>query len=277
MPASVDVPTQPDRSRPGAPEPSRAPARAGIGTRLVSLVGELLILAGALLGLYVVWELFYTDVIAGKEQDQVLESLDWAYDATAPITADAAQDTGPATIPTEARMSPDTAPVMDEPAFLTTFATLYVPRWGTDYVKPVSEGVDRQQVLDVLGIGHYPGTGMPGALGNFAISAHRTTYAKPFNRIAELQQGDALVVQTKDAWYVYRVTDHLIVDPHQVEVIAPQPGEIGAEPTGHYITLTSCHPMFSAAQRYIVHGELEYWAPTGDGVPPEILEEIPQP
>ena len=38
------------------------------------------------------------------------------------------------------------------------------------------------------------------------------------------------------------------------------------------ITLTSCHPKFSAAQRYIVHGELVYWAPTGHGFPSEIVE-----
>ncbi|WP_062528012.1 class E sortase [Demequina rhizosphaerae] len=267
MTASVQVPTEPGPPRPG---------RAGIGTRLIALVGELLIIAGAVIGLYVVWQLFYTDVIAGKEQEHVLETLDWAY--TEPIVAaDAEEDSGPEVIPVGARMPPETAPVMDEPAFATTFATFYVPRWGTDYVKPISEGVTRAEVLDVLGIGHYPGTGMPGEYGNFAISAHRTTYAKPFNRIAELERGDALVVQTEEAWYVYRVTDDLIVYPTQVEVIAPRPGEIGAAPDGYYITLTTCHPMYSAAERYIVHGELEYWAPTGIGVPPEILEEIPQP
>ncbi|WP_062382625.1 class E sortase [Demequina iriomotensis] len=271
MSASVEVPTQPD-----APPPDPRRRAPGIGTRLVSLVGELCIIAGAVVGLYVVWQLFYTDVVADREQAEVVEDLDWAY--TGAITAgDVAEDDGPQVIPAELHLSPDTAPVMDEPGFAETFATFYVPRWGTDYIKPISQGVTRREVLDVLGIGHYPGTGMPGAYGNFAISAHRTTYGKPFNRIAELQEGDALVVQTEEAWYVYRVTEHLIVDPSQVEVIAPNPYDPGAAPDGHYITLTSCHPMYSAAERYIVHGELEYWAPTGNGVPAEILEEIPQP
>lgn len=113
---------------------------------------------------------------------------------------------------------------------------------------------------------------MPGALGNFAISAHRTTYGKPFNRIAELKDGDYLIVQTKDAWFVYRMTSHEIVKPTDVRVIAPMPNEPGADPDNHYITLTTCHPMFSAAERYVVHGVLEYWSPTGDGVPAELLE-----
>src|SRR4029079_1394063 len=102
-------------------------------------------------------------------------------------------------IPNELKLSPDTAPVMDEPKFGTTFATFYVPRWGEDYVKPSSEGVDRNKILDRVGIGHYPHAGMPGALGNFAISAHRTTYGKPFNRIAEIKKGDPLIGQTKEA------------------------------------------------------------------------------
>ena len=47
-------------------------------------------------------------------------------------------------------------------------------------------GVTRARTLDPIGIGHYPGTKMPGEVGNFAVAAHRTTWGKPFNRIAEL-------------------------------------------------------------------------------------------
>lgn len=263
MESLVDTATAPDAPPAGRP-------RRGAGSRAVALLGELMIIVGALLALYVVWELFYTDVAANKTQTEVLQTLDWAY--TAPVTAAVTPQEGPQVIADEFKFDPDSAPVMEEPKFATTFATFYVPRWGEDYVKPISQGVDRHTILDKLGIGHYPHTGMPGALGNFAISAHRTTYGKPFNRIAELQQGDYLVVQTEDTWYVYQVTSHKIVRPTQVEVIAPVPGDPGAEPDGHYITLTSCHPMFSAAERYVVHGELVYWSPTGNGVPAELFE-----
>ena len=258
-----------------APAPDAAPAQPparerGTGSRIAAVVGELMIIAGVLLALYVVWELFYTDVAANKTQTEVVANLDWAY--TAPVVAPDAPADAPQAIADEFKFDPSSAPVMDEPAVGTTFATFYVPRWGADYVKPISEGVDRHRILDTLGIGHYPRTGMPGELGNFAISAHRTTYGKPFNRIAELKIGDYLAVQTEDTWYVYRVTSHQIVRPTQVEVISPVPGQPGAEPNGHYITLTSCHPMYSAAQRYVVHGELVYWSPTDAGVPAELLE-----
>jgi len=249
------------------PQPTRA---SGTGHRIVALIGELMIIAGAVIALYVVWQLFYTDVEANNIQKETVEELDWAY--TPPITAGEPQTEGPETIPDQFKLAPDIAPVMAEPTFGTTFATFYVPRWGAEYVKPISEGVDRHRILDRLGIGHYPHTGMPGALGNFAISAHRTTYGKPFNRIAEVKVGDYLVVQTEEAWYVYRATAHDIVRPTQVEVIAPVPNKPGADPDNHYITLTSCHPMYSAAERYVVWGVLEYWSPVGHGIPEELLE-----
>jgi len=231
----------------------------------VGLLGELLIIAGVVLGLYVVWQLFYTDIEAGNTQQEVVDGLDWVQPLDS-ISADV-------TIPDDLKYLPGTAPVMDEPPFATTFATMYVPRFGSDYVKPISEGVTRREVLDTLGIGHYPGTAMPGDKGNFAISAHRTTYGKPFNKIADLKVGDSLVIETKEAWYVYKVTEWEIVEPTKVEVIAPVPDKPGAEPDGYYITLTSCHPMFSAAQRWVTHGELEYWAPHDAGIPAEILED----
>lgn len=251
--------------------PAHAAARPQPGwAAAVGLLGELLIIAGAVLGLYVVWQLFYTDIEANNTQREVVESLDWV----APLDSITAGDASAAvTIPDNLKFGPDSAPVMEEPAFTETFATMHVPRWGNDYVKPISEGVTRKDVLDSLGIGHYPDTGMPGELGNFAISAHRTTYGKPFNKIADLEQGDPLVIETEEAWYVYRVTEWEIVKPTQVDVIAPVPRDTGAEPDEHYITLTSCHPMFSAAERWITHGTLEYWAPHDAGIPAEILED----
>ena len=119
---------------------------------------------------------------------------------------------------------------MAEPPHATTFATIQVPRWDGEPERPISQGTDRATVLDVLGVGHYDGTAMPGGVGNFAIAGHRTTYAKPFNRIAELQVGDPLVIRTTDnIWYVYRVTSTEIVAPSDVEVIAPVPDEPGRD------------------------------------------------
>ena len=35
---------------------------------------------------------------------------------------------------------------------------------------------------------------MPGGSGSFAVAGDRATYGEPFNRVEELQVGDALVV-----------------------------------------------------------------------------------
>jgi sortase A len=147
---------------------------------------------------------------------------------------------------------------------------MVVPRWVGEPERPISQGVDRETVLDPLGVGHYPGTAMPGAVGNFSVAAHRTTYGKPFNRIAELVVGDPVVVRTEDTWYVYRVTGTQIVGPSDVSVIAPDPADPAAEPTQRTMTMTTCHPMFSARERYVVHLTLDYWAPTSGPAPAEL-------
>ena len=222
----------------------------------LGVVGELLITVGLLLLAFLVWQLWWTDVTANRAQAQIVQDL---------------RTRAPQPPPKPAVPGVGDPPVLDEPAHAVTFATLQVPRWTGEPARPISEGTDRATVLDVLGIGHYQGTAMPGAVGNFAIAGHRTTYAKPFNRIAELQVGDALVVWTPQTWYVYKVTSTQIVYPNQTDVLAPVPGQPGVAPTERTITLTTCHPMFSARQRYIVHGVLDYWAPTSSGTPQELL------
>ena len=237
----------------GGAHPGR---RRSPGIAIAGLLGELLITMGALLGLFVVWQLWWTDVIADRAQAELVTELGWTQ---YPAPGDQA-----------AVLHREPAPVMEAPAHATTFATLRVPRWGQEYLRPVSEGTSTRDVLDTLGIGHYEGTAMPGGIGNFAIAAHRTTYGKPFNRITELQLGDPLVVQTEDIWYVYRVTGTQVVRPRQVEVIAPVPGDPAAEPTAAIMTMTTCHPMYSARERFIVHAELDYWMRAEDGTPAEI-------
>ncbi len=244
--------------------------------RVLGITGELLIAAGVLLGLFVVWQLFYTDVQADRVQDAIVEEF---IDQVGSVTAtgdgdDATTDLEVVeTIPAEYQFTDD-PPEMDDPAHAETFGLMYVPRWGEDYIKPIAEGTDKATVLNVIGIGHYEGTAMPGGWGNFAVAAHRTTYGKPFSDVDQLEVGDALIVETEDAWFVYEVTGHEIVLPTATEVIAAVPNQPDAEADGRYITLTTCHPRFSAAQRWVVHGELLYWAPTGHGVPAEMLEEL---
>jgi len=228
---------------------------------VLGVLGEVLVTLGVLLGLFVVWQLWWTDVVANREQRRLLADLSWAVDP----------DDAPAT---SGERHTEPAPVVEEPEHGVTFATLRVPRWGEDYVRTISQGTSKKDVLDVLGLGHYEGTAMPGGIGNFAVAGHRVTYGKPLNRIEELAVGDALVVQTEHTWYVYRVTGSRVVGPWQTDVVAAVPGEPDAVPTEAVMTLTTCHPMYSARQRYVVHAALEYWVPVADGTPAEIGGEV---
>ncbi|WP_433370165.1 class E sortase [Streptosporangium sp. CA-115845] len=134
-------------------------------------------------------------------------------------------------------------------------ALLSIPRLGDDYRYAVVEGVDQDRLR--MGPGHYPGTAMPGKIGNFVLSGHRTTYAAPFGRIDELQRGDRIVIDAREARYTYRVTGRRVVDPTELGVIAPVPDQPGKAPTRATITLSTCHPKYSAAQRLVVFGALD--------------------
>jgi sortase A len=133
-------------------------------------------------------------------------------------------------------------------------AMIRIPRFGADWKFVVIEGVDRDDLRK--GPGHYPGTALPGEVGNFVVSGHRTTYSAPFNRLGELDRGDEILIDTREKQYVYKVTDRKIVKPAATEVTAPVPGHPRRKPTERLITLTTCHPKFSAAKRMIIFGEL---------------------
>jgi sortase A len=145
-------------------------------------------------------------------------------------------------------------------------ALIRIPRLGKDYHYVVIEGVS---VADLRkGPGHYPGTAMPGGLGNFVVSGHRTTYAAPFNRVNELHHGDKILVDTRDKQYVYKVTSEKVVLPTEVDVTEPVPFHAGSKPSKHLITLTTCHPKYSASHRLVVFGELMQEIPRVNKVVP---------
>ena len=119
----------------------------------------------------------------------------------------------------------------------------------------VVEGVGTDELRN--GPGHYPGTPMPGMAGNVGIAGHRTTWGAPFNRIDELDPGDEITVQTIQGTFTYRVIaqesgkGNFIVSPDRVDVL-----DQDFEDSPNRITLTACHPKFSARQRIIVVAEL---------------------
>lgn len=210
-----------------------------------------MVTAGVLLALFVVWQLWWTDVQASRAQAELLDTIVW-----------------PAVVESEEAPPEDgEPPATPAPGPGELLGLLYVPAWDAQ-PRTILEGIDQASVLDIGSAGHYPGSGGPGELGNFALAGHRTTYGKPFSKVDELAEGDDLVVRTGEAWYVYEVTRTQIVTPADVGVVAPIPD--GESEPARYLTLTSCHPRYSAAERYIVHGELVRWLP-GTSAPPAEL------
>ena len=82
-----------------------------------------------------------------------------------------------------------------------------------------------------------------------------------------VQPGDAIVVETRTSWYVYHVTVNEIVTPHSIEVIAPTPDEPDTPPDAAMLTLTTCNPKWSNAQRMIVHARLDQTTARSAGPP----------
>ena len=76
-----------------------------------------------------------------------------------------------------------------------------------------------------------------------------------------------IVIETKTEFHVYAVKRHVIVAPTDVDVIAPVPQEVGKKPTERWLTMTACHPKYSAAQRYVVFAELVKSYPRAKGLP----------
>ena len=91
-------------------------------------------------------------------------------------------------------------------------------------------------------------TDMPGPTGNCGISGHRTTYGAPFGRLAQIEAGDEMVLYSPTRRYTYEAVEQRVVRPWEVDVVATT-----EEPM---LTLTACHPPYSAAYRLIVHGRL---------------------
>lgn len=185
-------------------------------------------------------------------------------------------------------------------------ARLHVPALGPGFAFTVLEGTDQETLA--IGPGHYPDTAMPWP-GNFALAGHRVGKGAPFYDLDLLESCDALVVETRDTWLIYRVLSmadevagwsagkgsqprcrgagplpaplpevpgRQIVDPSQSEVIAPVPGlpdaQLPPEQQPKLITLTTCEPKFSARQRLIIHGVLVAQYPRGGTRPVELTQ-----
>lgn len=235
---------------------------------MLGVLGELLITAGALVMLFIGWQLWWNDMVMAKQQSNAASAISqqWIDDAR-----DQRASAAPTPAPTAITTEPVDygAPVVGAtPGDAEPFAVLYVPRYGETYHRTIAQGIGHNVLNSTtLGVGHYPSTQMPGEVGNFAVAAHRSAYGGGMHLINELQLGDALYVQTADGYYTYRFRDLEYVPPSEVDVLAPVPHAPGVAPVDRIITLTSCNPLYSTAERIIAYGVYESWQPTSAGPP----------
>jgi LPXTG-site transpeptidase (sortase) family protein len=224
-----------DAERETAPERPRPPRRGWL-LASVGVFGELLITTGLILGLFVAYSLWWTNVMADRaahrQGDKVRDH--WA----------AQQDKGPGALDTK-----------DGIGFL------HVPALGKGEVL-VEKGTSTSVLNDGVA-GYYTDpvkSALPttGKKGNFTLAAHRDGHGAKFHNIDKIHKGDPIVFESKDNWYVYKVYATLPeTSKFNVNVIDQVPKESGVKKPGHYITLTTCTPVYTSRYRYVVWGELE--------------------
>lgn len=136
------------------------------------------------------------------------------------------------------------------------FAFLYIPRLRDSvWELPISQGIDSTQLE--TGTGHYPKSALPGESGNFAVAGHRSGNGEPFADFDRLQQGDRIVIETKDKWFVYVLDQDIEVKPDEVWVLDPNPAGLASTVgTDKLITLTTCTPRYGTSGRWIWWGHL---------------------
>ena len=203
---------------------------------------------GVVVLLFCVYELYVTGWATARDQARLGDDLrsSWAEPAPRPPSNE-----------------PETVPVSLDLG--QGFAVLHIPSLAGYEPWVVVEGVSVEDLKK--GPGHIPGTALPGELGNVVVSGHRTTYGAPFNRLDELEAGSQIVLETRDRWFTYTVQATSIVAPTAVEVTFPVPGDPLAEPVDKLLTLTTCHPKYSAKQRLIVRAELTAESTRAEGPP----------
>lgn len=230
--SEVRVPAQREESAEHRGRRGRRSVRAGVAA-VVGVVGELMITLGVLLALFLVYSLWWTNVLADRDAqragDKVRES--WRHDRT------------PGHLDTE-----------DGIGFL------HVPSMSHGEVL-VKKGTDRRELNE--GVAGYYTKPVKSAQpqdrsGNFALAAHRDGHGAKFHDIDRIEKGDPIVFETKNTWFVYKVFRTLpSTSKYNVGVLRDVPKGSGKKHSGRYVTLTTCTPVFTSTYRYVVWGELE--------------------
>ena len=137
------------------------------------------------------------------------------------------------------------APPADEraPSPIVKIGEIRIPKIGL--VHPVYEGV----TLTVIdnGPGHWPGSALPGQVGNSVFAGHRVTHSRPFRNVDKLVPGDEIIFVMQNGTFTYKVTKQEIVKPTDTWIVNPTPTAT--------LTLFACHPPGSAAKRIVIRAD----------------------
>jgi sortase A len=229
-------------------------------------LGEAFITFGVVILLFVVYQLYWTGVLARQARADELAKLDKMMKQNAPPVAASTGTPGP---PAPPRIAPP-------PEYKSgkSFAVMYIPRFGSGWKWTVLAGTGTDTLKK--GLGWYESSAKAGQEGNFAVAGHRKTYGDPMIDFPDLRVGDKVVVNDTVNWYVYTLDKPLIngtsdkavykTVPEDVGVVAPVPAKAFDKP-GQYITLTTCDPEYGSSHRLIAWGHLDLVQPLSAGEP----------
>ena len=210
-------------------------------------LGEIMITFGLVLLLFAAYEIWGKAAIIADHQRDLDAQLNEEW-----------QQADPTVSPGAAEQPPQAPP----PGW--AIARMHIPRLHNQWV--VVEGVATADLK--YAPGHYPESAGPGQIGNFSVAGHRSPAI--FWDLDKMRVGDAIVLETRTSYYIYRVTANKIVKPSAVEVVAPVPGDPGATATEPMLTITTCNPKWDNYERLIVHAKMERRQPRANGPPPEL-------
>ena len=207
-------------------------------------LGSSLITLGLLMFLFVGYQLWGTGIEEAQSQNKLENRFSEIAILSSPTssTSLAPSNSEP---PVTTTLAPPEPIVVNEG---DPIAIIEMPTIGvTKYVVAGVQTADLKK-----GPGHYPGTPFPGELGNASIAGHRTTYGEPFRHLDDLNLGDPIIItDLLGRQFTYLVTNQQVVGATDSWVVAT------TDRNKAILTLTTCHPEFSAKQRLIISAELD--------------------
>jgi len=183
---------------------------------------------------------------ASNEEVMVSTSVATSTTTTAAPTTTSTSTTttvysGPPTLaPGQSLPQPENIPPEDTVEPEVIVGAIAIPR--IDVIQNLYRGVTLP-TLD-KGVGWWPGTAMPGQVGNVVLGGHRVSKKKPFRNLDQLQSGDEIFLSSADGDFVYVVDRTFIVQPTDVWIID--------QTTDATLTLFACHPPGSTRERIVV-------------------------